>query len=139
MPDRSTLTVTIYPPHGPHSKNLISFTSPPTPFHPPLSLTRTKRPIDDLEFQPRKRRSLCGIWTSSLACPCSQPGPSSSPSKSRTKGTLWLVLPRSTFLSHRFKFPLVELLLQPYRTYILEIKHFCWLFWLIPQSRVGLA
>ena len=112
--DRSCLAVTLLPPHGPNSKILIPFISPPTPPHPPLSLGD---PIGDLEISPRKRRSLCGIWTSSPAWLCSQAGPSSSPSKSCSKGTLWLVLPRSTFLGHRFKFPLVEHLLQPYRTH----------------------
>ena len=67
--------------------------------------------IGDLEVQPRKRRSLCRIW---VPWPTSQAGPSISPSKSRSKGTLWLVTHRSTFLGHRFKIPLVEhLLLHP--------------------------
>ena len=86
-----------YPLHGPHSKNLIPFTTPPTPLCSPLCLTCTRHPVGDLEFQSRKRRSLCGIWTSSPAWPCSQAGPSSSSSKSCSKGTYGLFYPDLLF------------------------------------------
>ena len=80
-----------------------------------LSLTRALGPsIGNFKIQSRKRRSLCGICISSLAWPTFQAGPSISSSKSRSKGTLWLVTHWSTFLGHRFKIPLVEhLLLHP--------------------------
>jgi len=41
--DWSGLAVTLFNPHGPHSKNLILFTTPPTPLHPPLSHSSPRR------------------------------------------------------------------------------------------------
>ena len=43
------------------------------PFHPPLSLTRTKRPIDDLEFHQGKGDPFVGFESPHL--PDRVPGP----------------------------------------------------------------
>ena len=97
-----------YPPHGENSKD-----SPHSSIHRcPFILLSSSRaqsiPIGDFKFHSRKRRSLCGICILSPAWPTSQAGPSISSSKSHSKGTLWLVSHRSTFLGHRFKIALVE-------------------------------
>ena len=120
------------PTHRPYSKNtFFTFTLHRhffIPFTTLIKLEAKNTPIGDSTLQPRQRQFLCGIWISSPPWPFSQASSLSSASKSNSKGSLWLVLHRSTYLGHWFKFPLVEHLLEPHcRRSLIFIGYFAWI------------
>ena len=105
-----------YPFMGKTVKILFHSPSTDTPSPSYVSLMRTRRPHWRSRVSTKEKAIPLGIWITPPAWLLSQAGPSISPSKSHSKGTLWIVLSRSTYLGHRFKTPLVEHLLPHPRT-----------------------